>query len=65
VLREGDDDPSLGRERARAVSELPADLQRIVERLTKRQASIRRERTTRADLISYRFMYSNMYTFLA
>jgi hypothetical protein len=38
VLREDDDDPPLGRESgARPASELPADLQRIVERLTKRQ----------------------------
>jgi hypothetical protein len=37
VLREDDDEPPLGREpEARAASELPADLQRIVERLTKR-----------------------------
>jgi hypothetical protein len=33
VLREEDDDPSLGREPGRLASELPADLQRIVERL--------------------------------
>jgi hypothetical protein len=37
VLREDDDDPSLGREPPRPASELPADLQRIVERLTKRR----------------------------
>jgi hypothetical protein len=37
VLREDDDDPSLRREPARPASELPADLQRIVERLTKRR----------------------------
>jgi hypothetical protein len=38
VLREDDDDPRLGRESgARPASELPADLQRIVERLTKRR----------------------------
>ena len=35
VLREDDDEPPLGREpEARPASELPADLQRIVERLT-------------------------------
>jgi hypothetical protein len=39
VLREEDDDPSLGRESARPASELPADLQRIVERLTKRRGA--------------------------
>jgi hypothetical protein len=39
VLREDDDDPSLGREPARSASELPAELQRIVERLTKRQGA--------------------------
>jgi hypothetical protein len=38
VLREDDDDPRLGhKSEARPASELPADLQRIVERLTKRQ----------------------------
>jgi hypothetical protein len=37
VLREDDDDPSLGREPARSGSELPADLQWIVERLAKRR----------------------------
>jgi hypothetical protein len=38
VLCEDADDPPLGREsEARPASELPADLQRIVERLTKRQ----------------------------
>jgi hypothetical protein len=38
VLREDDDNPPLEREpEARPASELPADLQRIVERLTKRQ----------------------------
>jgi hypothetical protein len=39
VLREDDDDPSLGREPGRPASELPADLQRIVERLTKRRGA--------------------------
>ena len=39
VLREDDDDPSLGRKPARPGSELPSDLQRIVERLTKRQGA--------------------------
>jgi hypothetical protein len=39
MLREDDDDPPLGREsEARSASELPADLQRIVERLKKRGA---------------------------
>ena len=37
VLRDDEDDPSLGREQARPASELPADLQRIIERLTKRR----------------------------
>jgi hypothetical protein len=37
VLCEDDDDPPLGRESARPAAELPADLQRIIERLTKRQ----------------------------
>jgi hypothetical protein len=39
VLREDDDGPSLGREPGRPASELPADLQRIVERLTKRRGA--------------------------
>jgi hypothetical protein len=40
VLREDDDEPPLGREsEARPASDLPADLQRIVERLTKRQGA--------------------------
>jgi hypothetical protein len=39
VLRADDDDPSLGREPARPASELPADLQRIVERLTQRRGA--------------------------
>jgi len=39
VLREEDDEPTLGSEpEGRPASELPADLQRIVERLTKRQS---------------------------
>jgi hypothetical protein len=38
VLREDDDEPPLGREpEARPASELPADLQRIVERLTRKR----------------------------
>jgi hypothetical protein len=39
VLREDDDDLSLGREPPRPASELPADLQRIVERLKKRRGA--------------------------
>jgi hypothetical protein len=40
VLREDDDDPPLGREsEARSGSELPADLQRIVERLTRNRGA--------------------------
>ena len=44
VLREDDDDPPLGHEsEARPASELPADLQRIVERLSRRSARAERE----------------------
>jgi hypothetical protein len=44
VLREDDDEPPLGRESdARAASELPADLQRIVERLSRGTARAERE----------------------
>jgi hypothetical protein len=40
VLREDDDDPPLGREsEARPASELPADLQRIVQRLTRKRGA--------------------------
>jgi hypothetical protein len=40
VLGEDPDEPPLGSEpKARPASELPADLQRIVERLTKRQGA--------------------------
>ena len=40
VLREDDDDPPLGREpEASPASELPADLQRIVERLTRKRGA--------------------------
>jgi hypothetical protein len=40
VLREDDDDPPLGREpEGRQASELPADLQRIVERLTRKRGA--------------------------
>ena len=40
VLREDDDEPPLGREpEARPASELPADLQRIVERLTRNRGA--------------------------
>jgi hypothetical protein len=40
VLREEDDEPPLGREPdARPASELPADLQRIVERLTRKRGA--------------------------
>ena len=38
MLRKDDDDPPLGREsEARPASELPADLRRIVERLTRKR----------------------------
>jgi hypothetical protein len=44
LLGEDDDDPPLGREaEARPASELPADLQRIVERLTRGSARAERE----------------------
>jgi hypothetical protein len=40
VLREDDDEPPLGREpEARPASELPADLKRIVERLTRKRGA--------------------------
>jgi hypothetical protein len=40
VLREEHDEPPLGREPgARPASELPADLQRIVERLTRKRGA--------------------------